>query len=99
MDFIVHLPVSNGCLSIWVVVDHFTKMSNFVPLRDREMKTPDLVRIFQKEIWRHYGIPSTITSERDTRFTSMISKGIVDMLGLKSKKSLTFHHQTDGQTE
>jgi hypothetical protein len=29
----------------------------------------------------------------------MISKGIVDMLGLKSKKSLTFHHQTDGQTE
>jgi hypothetical protein len=34
MDFIVDLPVSNECSSIWVVVDRFTKMSHFIPLRD-----------------------------------------------------------------
>jgi len=99
MDFIVDLPISNGCSSIWVVVDGFTKMSHFIPLKDREKKAPDLVRIFLKAIWRHHGIPSTITSDRDTRFTSAIWKGIVDTFGIKSKMSSSFHSQTDGQTE
>jgi len=99
MDFIVHLQVSNGCSSIWIVVDRFTKMTNFLPLRDRKMKAPDLVCIFQKEIWRHYELSSTITSNRDTRFTSMIWKGIVDPQELKSKMSSTFHPQTNGPTE
>jgi hypothetical protein len=72
MDFILELPESNGCSSIWVVVDRFTKMSHFIPLKDRQKKAPDLVRIFLKEIWRHHEIPSTITSDRDTRFTSTI---------------------------
>jgi len=99
MDFIVDLPLSNGCSSIWVVVDRFMDMSHFIPLKDGEKKAPDLVRIFLKEIWRHHGIPSTVTSDRNTRFTSTIWKGIVDTLGIKSKMSSPFHPQTDGQTE
>jgi len=99
MDFIVDLPVSNGCSSIWVAVDHFTKMSHFIPLKDGEKKAPDLVCIFLRGTWRHHGIPSTITSDRDRRFTSMIGKDIVDTLGIKYKVSPPFHPQTDGQTE
>jgi len=99
MDCIVHLPVSNGCSSIWVVVDRFPQMSHLIPLRDGQKKAPDLVRIFLKEIWRHHGIPSTITSDRYTRFTSTIGKGIIDTLGIKSKMSSPFHPQTEGQTD
>ena len=99
VDFIVDLPVSNGCSSIWVVVDRFTKMSHCIPLKDREKKAPDLVRVFRRVIERHHGIPSTITSDRDTRFTSAIWKGIMDTLGIKSKMSSPFHPPTDGQTE
>jgi len=99
MDCIVDLPVSNGCSSIWVVVYCYTKMSHFIPLTEGEKKAPDSVRIFLKEIWRHHGIPSTITSDGDTRFTSTIWKGIVDTLGIKSKMSSPFHPQTHGQTE
>jgi len=99
MDFIVDLPVSNGCSSIWVVVDHFRKMSHFIPLGDGEKKAPDLVCIFLKELWRHHEIPSTITSDRDTRFTSTVWQDIVDTLGIKSKLSSPFHPQTNGQTE
>jgi len=65
MDFIVDLPVSNGCSSLWVVVDRFTKMSDFIPLKNGEKKGPDLVYTFLNEIWRHHRIPSTISSERD----------------------------------
>ena len=99
MNCIVDLPVSNECSSIWVVVDRFTKISHFIPLRDGQKMAPDLVRIFLKEICKHHGIPSTITSDRDTRFTSTIWKGIVDTLGIQSKMSSPFHLQTDGQIE
>ena len=93
------LPVLTGCSSIWVVVDRFQKMSHFIPLQNGEKTAPDLVHIFLWQIWRHHAIPSTITSDRDTRFTSMIWKGIVDTLGIESKMSSPFHLQTDGQTE
>jgi len=99
MDFIVDISVSNGGSSIWAVVDRFMKMSHCVNLMDGEKKAPDLVRIFQREMWRHHAIPSTITSDRDTRFTSMIWKGSLDTLGIKSKMPSPFHPQTDGQME
>jgi hypothetical protein len=99
MDFIVDLPVLNGCLSIWVVVDRFTKLSQFIPLKDGEKMTPDFVHIFLREIGRHHGTSSTVKSDRNTRFTSTIQKGIVDTLGFKSKMSSPFHLQTDEETE
>jgi len=99
MDFILDLPVSNGCSSIWVVVDCFMVMSQFSPLRDGAKKAPDSVCIFLREKWRHHGILSTITSDRDTRFTSTIWKGIVDKPAIKSQMASSFHPQTDGQID
>jgi len=49
IDFITDLPLSNGCDCIWVIVDHFTKIAHFIPLKKGEKKTDDLIRIFAKE--------------------------------------------------
>jgi len=65
MDFITDLPLSGGHDSIWVIVDRFTKMAHFVPLKSDAKKAPDLARIFLREVWRLYGLPSTIVSDRD----------------------------------
>jgi hypothetical protein len=74
-------------------------MSHFIPLRPRDKKAPDLDHIFLREIGRHYGISSTITSDRNTRFPSIVWKGIVDILGMKSAMSSLIHPQTDGDVE
>jgi hypothetical protein len=50
MDFIIALPVSDGCSSVWVIVDRFAKMAHFIPLKDGEKKAMDLVKIFLKEV-------------------------------------------------
>ena len=34
MDFITQLPKSDGCSTVWVIVDRFTKMAHFVPVKD-----------------------------------------------------------------
>ena len=70
MDFITDLPASEGHTEIWVVIDRFTKMAHFIPLQKERKKAPDLAKIFVKEVWRLHGVPKSIISDRDTRFTS-----------------------------
>jgi len=48
---------------------------------------------------RLHGIPLSIISDRDARFTSKVWKGLQDALGTQIKLSTAFHPQTDGQSE
>ena len=99
MDFITDLPLSNGCTSIWVMIDPFTKMAHFVPLKENAKKSDDLVKIFAREYWRLHGIPRDIISDRDSRFTSALWSHFLKYVGVKPRMSTAFHPQTDGQTE
>ncbi|CCE34844.1 uncharacterized protein CPUR_08783 [Claviceps purpurea 20.1] len=99
MDFITDLPLSNGCDSIWVMIDPFTKMAHFVPLKVDGKRTDDLIRIFATHYWKHHGIPLDIISDRDSRFTSQLWKDFLKLVGVQSRMSTAFHPQTDGQTE
>ena len=58
-----------------------------------------LVGLYVKEIVRLHGLPLSIVSDRDPRFTSRFWKELQSTLGTKLKLSTTFHPQTDGQSE
>jgi len=47
-------------------------------------------------MWKLHGLPESIISDRRPQFTAGL---INEMLGIKSKLSIVFHPQTDGQTE
>jgi len=51
MDFITDLPLSEGCDQLWVVIDRFSKMAHFIPLKEKTGE--DLTKIFAKEIWKY----------------------------------------------
>jgi transposase InsO family protein len=97
MDFITDLPESEGCRTIWVIVDRFTKMAHFVALREKTAAA--VARQFVNHIWKLHGLPDDIVSDRDTAFTSKFWKEVMTFLGIKQRMSTAFHPQTDGQTE
>ena len=99
MDFITELPESTGYTEIWVIVDRFSKMAHFIPLKAGEKSADHLARIFLKEVWRFHGLPNNIVSDRDSRFTSSFWKALMRLLGINQKMSTAYHPQTDGQTE
>ena len=58
-----------------------------------------LSRLYVQEIVRLHGIPKSIVSDRDPRFTSRLWKKVQSDLGTQLKFSSAFHPQTDGQSE
>jgi len=46
MDFITELPASDGCDQLWVIVDRFTKMAHFLPLKKEKKGAADLAVVF-----------------------------------------------------
>ena len=69
MDFVVGLPlIGRKHDSVWVVVDRLTKSAHFLPVRT-DYSLDKLAELYIKEIvWLH-GIPISIISDQDPRFT------------------------------
>ena len=99
MDFIVGLPrTQKGHNSVWVIVDRLTKMARFIPTTT-DVKTPELARLFVENIYRLYGLPANIVSDRDRKFDSHFWRAVFGKLDTKLSMSTADHPQTDGQTE
>jgi len=99
MDFITELPISDGCDQLWVIIDRFTKMAHFLPLKKEGKTAADLAVIFAREVWKYHGLPTDIVSDLDSRFTSEIWKEVLRLSGIRPRMSTAFHPQTDAQME
>ncbi|KAK5839433.1 hypothetical protein PVK06_008221 [Gossypium arboreum] len=99
MDFVSGLPLSVSKKdAIWVVVDRLTKSAHFIPVRT-DFSMDKLAELYVSQIVRLHGVPISIVSDRDPRFTSRFWKKLQDALGTKLHFSTAFHPQTDGQSE
>nr|GEV99532.1 putative reverse transcriptase domain-containing protein [Tanacetum cinerariifolium] len=99
MDFVTKLPrTSSGHDTIWVIVDRLTKSAHLLPMRE-DYKMDRLARLYLNEIVSRHGVPISIISDRDSRFTSRFWQSMQEALGTRLDTSTTYHPQTDGQSE
>lgn len=99
MDLITQLPRTvQGHDAIVVFVDKLTKMVHCCATTT-SVTAPELATIFFQEVVRLHGIPASIVSDRDTRFTSLFWQSLWGLIGTSLDMSTAFHPQTDGQTE
>ena len=102
LDFITGLPESktpSGKVdAILVVVDRFTKYAQYIPTR-KDTTAKSFAYTFLETIWRRFGLPEGIVSDRGSIFTSKFWQTMCQLLGTTRKMSTAYHPQTDGQTE
>ncbi|KAH9752499.1 hypothetical protein KPL71_014711 [Citrus sinensis] len=99
MDFVAGLPrTQKGHDSVWVVVDRLTNSAHFLPFKTT-YSMDKVGSIYVAEIVRLHGVPVSIVSNRDSRFTSKFWTSLQNALGTKLNFSKAFHPQTDGQSE
>ncbi|GKB26269.1 putative reverse transcriptase domain-containing protein [Tanacetum coccineum] len=99
IDFVTKFPrTSSGHDTIWVIVDRLTKSAHFLPMRE-DYKMDRLARLYLNEIVSRHGVPISIISDRDSRFTSRFWQSVQEALGTRLDMSTAYHPQTVSQSE
>ena len=87
MDFVTYLPQTlQGHDAVWVIVDRLTKLAYWMTFTlDR------FYRLYIRDIvWLH-GVPVSIVSDRDPRFTAHFWKSFQKAMGTRLTMSTAFH--------
>nr|GEW58441.1 hypothetical protein [Tanacetum cinerariifolium] len=98
MDFIEKLPSSYGKTVILVVVDRLNKYAHFMALQ-HHFTASTVAQVFLDNVYRLYGMPESIMSDRDNIFLSNFWQSLFKILKVQLKMSTTYQSQTDGQTK
>ena len=73
-------------------------MAHYIPTHT-SITAEGVARLIIKHVIRYHGIPKSIVSDRDSRFTASFWQELWKILGTKLNMSTAFHPETDGQTE
>ncbi|KAI4885455.1 hypothetical protein NFI96_014403 [Prochilodus magdalenae] len=98
VDFVTDLPKSQGMTVILIVIDRFSRGVRFVPF-------PQLPSAFQtaeclfNHVFRFFGIPEDIVSDRGVQFTSRVWRAFMRKLGVSVSLTSGYHPQSNGQCE
>ncbi|KAL1937189.1 hypothetical protein VTO73DRAFT_14488 [Trametes versicolor] len=98
MDFVGPFPECDGFDYLWVIVDRFSGTVHLIPTTTT-VRASALAWLFLKEIVRLHGLPTSIVSDRDSKFISKFWRDVHRMLGTKLHMSTSYHPQTDGKSE
>ena len=83
---------------MWVIVDRLTKSAHFLAMR-MTFTLEKFCRLYIQEIsWLH-GVPVSILSDRDPKFTAHFWKSFQRVIGTQLMMSIAFHPQKDGSSK
>jgi hypothetical protein len=98
MDFLGPFPPSEGSNYLLVVICRLTSMVHLIPTRT-DARAVDVAQLFYRHVWRLHGLPKSIVSDRDSKFTSAFWRELNTAVGTDLLMSTAYHPQTDGVTE
>ena len=97
-DCITGLPEAQGYDTLFVTCCCYTKQAHII-LTTTETSARGLAVLFRDHVWKLHGLPETALSDRGPQFSAEFMKELNDILGIKTKLSMAYHPQTDGQME
>ena len=98
VDFITKLPVVAKKDAILVVCDRLSKIIHFVVTMEGTL-AEGLARLFRNNVWKLYGLPESMVSDRRPQFAAELTKKLNRMLEIETRLLIAFYPQTDKQTE
>ena len=99
MDLITGLLVHKGKDAILTIIDQgCSRAAVFLPCTTN-ITGEGIVQLYMDHVYKWYGLPTKVISDRDPRFTSHFGKALARRLGIEQNLSTAFHPQTDGLSE
>src|SRR5258708_14281321 len=99
MELITGLPLAQGHDAIPTIVDHgCSRSAIFLPC-STTITGVGIAQLYLEHVYRWFGLPTKLITDRDPRFTSHFGKALTKRLGIQQNLSTAFHPQTDGLSE
>src|SRR5712672_3394566 len=98
LDLITGLPPNGPHNSVLTIVDHGCSQAA-VFLSGTTITGPGVAQLYFNNVYRWFGLPLKVISDRDPRFTSHFGRALANKIGAKQNLSTAFHPQTDGLSE
>ena len=99
MDLITGLPQVGKHNAILTIVDHrCSHAAIFLPVSDT-ITGAGIAQLHMDYIYRWFGLPTKVISDRDPRFTLHFGKELIRTLAIGQNLSTAFHPQTDRLSE
>jgi hypothetical protein len=96
MEFVGGLSMSmTGHDYLYVVVDRFSNMCIIIPCK-KHVTLEQTTQMLYANIWFHFGLPTSIISDRDSHFLGKFWSHLWELVDTKLNKSTNFHPQTYG---
>ncbi len=101
MNFVIELSESKEFNAILMIVDRLTKMHHYIfcTTTEEDANAEKIVRLLINHVWKLHELSSTIISDRDSHFISLVWKTICQILKIDVKLSTAFHFEIDDQSE
>jgi hypothetical protein len=101
MNFVIELFESKNFNAILMMIDRLTKWHHYISCTTTEesISVEKTTRLLINHVWKLHELSSTIVSDRDSQFISLIWKSIRETLKINTKLSTAFHSETDDQSE
>ena len=90
VDFIMKLLLVAGKDAILVVCNRLSKMAHFVATIE-ETTVEGLTRLFKDNVWKLYGLPESIISDRGPQFAAELTKELNKILEIETRLSTAFY--------
>ncbi|GBG90119.1 hypothetical protein CBR_g50212 [Chara braunii] len=99
MDFMDTLVTSkSGKRHIFIIINRFTKYARLVAMPE-SARSDHVIKLFKDNWVRDFGLPKTIVSDRDVRFTSELWKKTAEQMGSQLQMTSGNHPEASGQAE
>ncbi len=93
VDFITDLPRSDSYTCVLVVVDQFSKACKLIPLPRLPTAMQTAESLFS-HVFRNFGIPEDIVSDRGPQFISRVWRAFFNLLGVSVSLTSGYHPQS-----
>ena len=97
VDLVGPLPASNGFKYLLTAVDRFTRWPMAIPIADIQADT--VMDAFALNWIANFGVPSSITTDRGSQFSSAIWQQLLQTWGIKSHQTTAYHPAANGLVE
>jgi len=85
--------------AVATIIDPLTKRAWWIPVKEADLTTEKFGTAFIDGYRRSRGLPVSIVSDWNTRFTFGFWQSLCSQLGIRLRMSTAYHPQSDGQAE